>query len=167
MMIAVLMTRITRILWWMKSKARVHDDVIKWEHFSRYWPFVRGIRRWPVNSPHKCPWRRALMFSLICAWTNSWASNGDIGDLRRHRAHDVTLMQTGVLSTRFRWTPSVGLYIFNTRFNTNVLTYIPCLFCTRCEPIWLSWRLVTSALTVPTFTALIVAVHMYMSLLRK
>ena len=23
-----------------------HDDVIKWKHFSRYWPFVRGIHRW-------------------------------------------------------------------------------------------------------------------------
>ena len=20
-----------------------HDDVIKWKHFPRYWPFVRGI----------------------------------------------------------------------------------------------------------------------------
>ena len=23
-----------------------HDDVIKWKHFQRYWPFVRGIHRW-------------------------------------------------------------------------------------------------------------------------
>ena len=23
-----------------------HDDVIKWKHFPRYWPFVRGIPRW-------------------------------------------------------------------------------------------------------------------------
>ena len=30
----------------------VHDDVMKWKHFLRYWPFVRGIHRWPVNSPH-------------------------------------------------------------------------------------------------------------------
>ena len=30
-----------------------HDDVIKWKHFPRYWPFVRGIHRWPVNSRHK------------------------------------------------------------------------------------------------------------------
>ena len=28
-----------------------HDDVIKWKHFSRYWPFVRGIHRSLVNSP--------------------------------------------------------------------------------------------------------------------
>ena len=28
-----------------------HDNVIKWKHFPPYWPFVRGIRRSPVNSP--------------------------------------------------------------------------------------------------------------------
>ena len=45
-----------------------HDDVIKWKHFPRYWPFVRGIHRSPVNSLHKGQWRGTLMFSLICAW---------------------------------------------------------------------------------------------------
>ena len=44
-----------------------NDDVIKWKHFPRYWPFVRGIHRSPVNSLHKGQWRRALMFSMICA----------------------------------------------------------------------------------------------------
>ena len=47
-----------------------HDDVIKWKHFPRDWPVVKGIHRSPVNSPHKAQWRRALMFSLIYAWTN-------------------------------------------------------------------------------------------------
>ena len=45
-----------------------HNDVIKWKHFPRYWPFVRGIHWSPVNSPYKGQWRRALIFSLICAW---------------------------------------------------------------------------------------------------
>ena len=40
----------------------IHDDVIKWKHFPRYWPFVRGILRSPVNSPHKGQWRGALVF---------------------------------------------------------------------------------------------------------
>ena len=44
-----------------------HDDIIKWKHFPRYWPFVQGIQRSPVNSPHKGQWRGALMFYLICA----------------------------------------------------------------------------------------------------
>ena len=30
--------------------------------FPPYWPFVRGIHRSPVNSPHKGQWRGALMF---------------------------------------------------------------------------------------------------------
>ena len=69
------------------------DDVIKWKHFPRYWPFVRGIHRWPVNSPHKGQWRGALMFSLICDWINGWVSNREAGDLRRHRTHnDVIVM---------------------------------------------------------------------------
>ena len=42
-----------------------HDDVIKWKHFSRYCPFVRGIHRSPVNSPHKGQWRGALMGFFI------------------------------------------------------------------------------------------------------
>ena len=70
----------------------MHGDVIKWKHFRRYWPFVRGIHRWPVNSPHKGQWRRALMFSLICAWINSWVNNGEAGDLRRHRAHNEVIV---------------------------------------------------------------------------
>ena len=72
-----------------------HDDVIKWKHFLRYWPFVQGIHRPPVNSPHKDQWRGALMFSLICALTNVWVNNRYAGDWRRHRAHcDATVMVT-------------------------------------------------------------------------
>ena len=71
-----------------------HDDVIKWKYFPRYWPFVRGIHRSPVNSPHKGQWRVALMFSLICTWINGWVINRKAGDLRCHRAHyDVTVMR--------------------------------------------------------------------------
>ena len=70
-----------------------HDDVIKWKPFPRYWPFVRGIHRWPVNSPHNGQWRGALMFSLICAWKKVWVNNREAGDSRRHRAdYDVIVM---------------------------------------------------------------------------
>ena len=71
-----------------------HDDVTKWKHFPRYWPFVRGIQRSPVNSPHKGLWRGALMFPLICARINGWVHNREADDLRRHRAHhDVIVME--------------------------------------------------------------------------
>ena len=65
-----------------------HDDVIKWKKFPCYWPFVRGIGY---------QWGTALILSLICAWTNSWANNRDAGDLRRHRTqYDVTVMITEI-----------------------------------------------------------------------
>ena len=70
------------------SLAIVHDDVIKWEHFPRYWTFVTG------RFPSKGQWRGALMFSLTCAWTNGWANNRDDGDLTCHRTYcDVTIME--------------------------------------------------------------------------
>ena len=58
-----------------KGRKRFAYDVIKWKHFPRNWHFGRGIHRSPVNSLHKGQWRGALMFSLICAWINSWVSN--------------------------------------------------------------------------------------------
>ena len=71
-----------------------HDDVIKWKHCPRYWPFARGIHRSPVNSPHKGQWRGALMFTLICARINGWVNNREAGDLRRYRTHyDVIVMR--------------------------------------------------------------------------
>ena len=43
--------------------------------------------------PSPRQWRGALMFSLICAWTNGWANNRKAVDSRRHRAHyDVIVM---------------------------------------------------------------------------
>ena len=74
-----------------------HDDVIKWKHFPRYWPFVRGIHRFPMNSPHKGQWRGTLMFSLICVWISGWVNNDEAGDLRRYRTHHaVTVMKSAM-----------------------------------------------------------------------
>ena len=73
------------ILWIMHS----HYNVIQCIHFPRYWPFVRG-----TNGDRWFP----LMFYLICAWINGWASNRDAGDLRRHCLHhDVTVMHIDCL----------------------------------------------------------------------
>ena len=77
-----------------------HDDVIEWKHLPRYWPFVRGIHRSPVNSPHKGQWRGAFMFSLICARINGWVNNHEVGDLRSHHTHyDVIVMSVSVTRT--------------------------------------------------------------------
>ena len=81
---------------YMKATATgspMHDGNIKLKYFPRYWPAMRGSHRSPVDSPHKKQWHRALMFSLICAWTNGWANNRNAGVWRRHRLHyDVTVM---------------------------------------------------------------------------
>ena len=80
--------RFTLCFEWM-----LHPDVLFYSLFTmtkymwRYWPFVRGILRSPVNSPDKGQWRGALVFSLICARINGWVNNRGAGDLRRHRAH--------------------------------------------------------------------------------
>ena len=53
----IMFSIIGRLAYW-------HDDVIKWKHFPRYCPFVRGIHWWPVNSPLDGQWRGALTFFL-------------------------------------------------------------------------------------------------------
>ena len=54
------------------------DAVIKWKHLPRYWPFVRGIHRSPVNSPHKGPLTRSfgVFFDLRL---NKWLSKQSWG----------------------------------------------------------------------------------------
>ena len=55
--------------------------------------FAAGIHRSPVNSPHKCQWRGALMLALICTRTSDWVNNRSAGDLRcRHAHYDVIVM---------------------------------------------------------------------------
>ena len=81
--------------WWFTH----NDDVIKWKHFPRYWPFVRGIH------PHKGQWSGALMFSLICALINDWVNNGEAGDLRRHRVHYDVIVMFGP-GNAYRWYPA-------------------------------------------------------------
>ena len=81
--------------------AHYYDEIIKWKHFPRYWPFVQEIDRSPVNSPYKGQRRGALMFSLICTWTNG-VNNGEAGDLRRHRAHyEVRVMFSHIKTIPF------------------------------------------------------------------
>ena len=54
---------------------------------TRYWPFVRGIHRSPVNSPHKGPVPQS--FDVFFGWVNNCVA----GDLRRHHAHyDITVI---------------------------------------------------------------------------
>ena len=73
----------------------LHDDVIKWKHFPRYWPchLYGKFTDHTHTHTHKGQWCGGLMFPLICAWMTGWVNNREAGDLRHHRAHyDVTVM---------------------------------------------------------------------------
>ena len=63
------------------------------ETFSALLALCAGNSLLTVNSSHKDLWRGALMFSLICAWTNDWVNTPGGGDLRRNLPHyDVIVM---------------------------------------------------------------------------
>ena len=106
----------------------IHNDVIKWKHFPCNWPFVRGIHQSQVNSPHKGQWRRALIISLICVWTNVWVKNQDAGDLKCHHTHyDIIVMQhwdgKGSWYLSF-WKTTICLgYMFNTMVADDLVTW--------------------------------------------
>ena len=86
---------------WRNKPNSDHEDVIKWKHFSLYWPFVRGIHRSLVDFPRKGLSGGALMFSSIYAWENGWANNRDTRDLRHYRAHyDVNVMHLDNIASR-------------------------------------------------------------------
>ena len=100
-----------------------HDDVIKWKHFPRYWPFVRGIHRSPLNSPHKGQWRRALMFTLICVWINGCVNNREAGDLRRYCAHNgVTVIESANIPTHCGITLSTVIPLTTTLVSFNCMS---------------------------------------------
>ena len=90
-----------KVLSILPTNSLEHDDVIKWKHFPRSWPFVRGILRSPVNSPHKGQWRGALIISLICVWINDWVNNREAGDLRCYRAHNDVIVMIALLVLPF------------------------------------------------------------------
>ena len=54
------------------------NQIIKWKHFPRYWPFVRGIHRWPVNSPHNG--RDAELWCFLWSEPKQTAETPAIGD---------------------------------------------------------------------------------------
>ena len=150
---------------------RTHDDVIKWKHFPRYWPFVRGIHRSPVNSPHTGQWHGALMFSLICARINGWVNIREAGDLRRHRAHyDVTVMdflpteriskyclqncghfvQSSICSPQEKpWWMRMYLISFIANINIIVICFVLCQICSPCsDSEWLGATLINPQLHI-------------------
>ena len=110
----------------------LHDGVIKWKHFLRYWPFARGIHRPPVNSSHKGQWRGALMFSLICTWINRWVNSRESGDLRHHRAHHEVIVIVGL-------TLRVPRQEYSISYTVNTILLVPWLRASPCHQQQVYW----------------------------
>ena len=62
----------------LKNMEYSHDDVIKWKHFPRYWPFVRGIHRsrWIPHTKASDAESFDVFFDLRL---NKWLSNQSWG----------------------------------------------------------------------------------------
>ena len=68
----------------------LHDDIIKWKHYSRYWPFVPGIGEFPAQRPVT---QSFAVFFDLCLVINGWVNSHEAGDLRRHCTdYDVIVM---------------------------------------------------------------------------
>ena len=118
----------------------IHDDVIKWKHFPRYWPFVRRIHRSPVNSPHKGQWRGALMFTLICARIKGWVNNCEAGDLRRKRAHyDVIVMLPLTFINAFGIYESVSIDKISVEHFSNAVMWLSISWLSWVATAWINW----------------------------
>ena len=115
------------------------DDVIKWEHFPRYWSFVRGNSPVPVNSPHKGQWRGALMFSLICTRINGWVNNDEAGDLRRNRAHYGVI----VMGSAESWNCCLMDKFWFVKFVRSQSEYLLAYSTTKIISVWSRYIMVT------------------------
>ena len=60
------------------DKIRNRGDFVTWKCFWCYWPFVRGIHPWPIDSPHKGPLMRKFYVSSLCAWTSCVERNVEL-----------------------------------------------------------------------------------------
>ena len=150
-------------IWLLKQAhtSKTHDDIIKWKHFLRYWPFGRGIHRSPVNSPHKGQWRRAFMFSFICAWINRWVNNREAGDLRRYRAkNDVIIMGCWGLHDDLEQQKSCSNFVFMYGFRIVRIRSALCIYCVDallfCDNKQTIWRvlLLGGALLIGTLSCI-------------
>ena len=92
----------------------------KMEHFSRYWPVVRGIHWRTVDFPAIDA--ELWFFSLICIWMNGWANNRDACDLIRNCAHyDIIVMKLNSVRCWYYWnTDTESTMIIMTSSNGNI-----------------------------------------------
>ena len=97
-----------------------NDDVIKWKHFLRFWPFLREIHRSLVNSLHKWPVTHSFdVFYDLClnkqlskqSW--GWWFETLSRPLWRHRNGDIIL----------RWMAHILIYDKSTFYPVMTLCF--------------------------------------------
>ena len=64
-----------------------HDDVIKWKYFPSSCPFVGGIHRSSVNSPHKGQWHGAFTWCFLWSVNKRPSKPSRCRWFETHRAH--------------------------------------------------------------------------------
>ena len=113
---------------------------MKWKHFPRYWPFLRGIHRSPVNSRIKASDAELWCFLWSAHWINGWVNNRGTGDLRQDRVRynvivmdtrfhiDVTLIWELSSETLPMWKCIIDKNAFGVKTKCLVLFYISQLY---------------------------------------
>ena len=86
----------------------IHDeDVMACKCSARYWPFVKGVHRWPEDSRLKGPVMRNFCVFAFVDWASCWTNGWVAGDLRRLNAHEMSLLSYTV----FGWGFALPIYV--------------------------------------------------------
>ena len=99
-----------------------HDDVIKWKHFPRYWPFVLGNSPVPGEFPTQRPVTRSFDVFLdvglnkrLSKQSKRWWFEAQSSSLWRHRY---------AISSRHLHPPSPFLYLYLYLYNLYLYPYL-------------------------------------------
>ena len=61
--------------------ARLHDDVMTWKFFLKYWPFMRAIHWSPSSTGFPSQKASILSACLVFTWTGCWPNTQIASDL--------------------------------------------------------------------------------------
>ena len=91
-----------------KWVGHLHDnDVMACKCSVRYWPFVKGVHRWPEDSRLKRPVMRKFCVFAFVDWASCWTNGWVAGDLRHLNAHEMSLLSYTV----FGWGFALPMYV--------------------------------------------------------
>ena len=93
---------VIRVSGWVGTPANIHDDVIKWKHFSRYWPL------WEESTAHR--WIPLVKVSDAKLWCFLWSATEQMAEqtmetpviwdvTRSLRRHSIDICFGGVYRT--------------------------------------------------------------------